>query len=357
MINENRIYSVIEITHDKFYQLPQVFFTKHSKYEKLSLQAAVAYSFLKDRLNYSIQNNWYDSKGHIFFIFTNEELRETLKVKSKTTVVKIKKELEEFGLLEQVRTGVNKPNRLYLLRPEVTAQDVYELNNVSKSSKNKGQSLEPQGSPKNGFPENKGQSLEPQGSPKNGLPENKGQSLEPQGSPKNGHNQDKDYLDTNKIQEDTQLDFSPSKYSPEQIALQNADLKTHLTDIMNAKANTKFISEAALGVIKAWCTTPAEIERVIRIILNARNATIKEMANQGFSEQTTLLSLEGENLQHEVTTWLRSYFNKIRVSEHDPKKRIQNAENYLYRTMINGFNTFAHTQLQAAEQSNDVSLK
>ncbi|WP_423788801.1 replication initiator protein A [Lactobacillus apis] len=46
----------------------QKFFTNHSKHEKLSLTTAVAFSFLKDRLNYSIKNNWVDGNGGIYFI-------------------------------------------------------------------------------------------------------------------------------------------------------------------------------------------------------------------------------------------------------------------------------------------------
>ena len=54
---DKRLYNINNITRETFYQLPKVFFTKHSKYVNLSLQAAVAFSFLKDRLTYSIKNN------------------------------------------------------------------------------------------------------------------------------------------------------------------------------------------------------------------------------------------------------------------------------------------------------------
>ncbi|MCG4934244.1 replication initiator protein A, partial [Dorea formicigenerans] len=61
----------------------------------------------------SIKNNWIDQNGDIYFIFTNENLQEVLD-KSKNTITKIKKELQEVGLLEQVKTGFNRPNKLYL---------------------------------------------------------------------------------------------------------------------------------------------------------------------------------------------------------------------------------------------------
>lgn len=102
----------------------------------MTLNAAVAFSFLKDCFKYSIKNNWIDENGDIYFIFTNQELGETLKVKSKQTVVKIKKELEAYGLLEQKRMGVNRPNRLYLLQPEVTVTDVYEIQYIEAEPPN-----------------------------------------------------------------------------------------------------------------------------------------------------------------------------------------------------------------------------
>lgn len=56
---------------EKFYQLPKVFFT-NEKYMELSNDAKIAYALLKDRLELSIKNNWFDKNGDIFFIFTNE---------------------------------------------------------------------------------------------------------------------------------------------------------------------------------------------------------------------------------------------------------------------------------------------
>lgn len=39
---------------------------------QLSNDAKIAYALLKDRLELSIKNNWFDKNGDIFFIFTNE---------------------------------------------------------------------------------------------------------------------------------------------------------------------------------------------------------------------------------------------------------------------------------------------
>ncbi|WP_113587852.1 replication initiator protein A [Staphylococcus aureus] len=109
----------------KFYQLPKVFFT-NDKYIKLSNDAKIAYALLKDRLDLSIKNNWFDENGDIFFIYTNEKLKTILNCQN-AKLVKIKKELTEVNLLEQIRCGQGKPNKLYLMNPEITKEDIYEI--------------------------------------------------------------------------------------------------------------------------------------------------------------------------------------------------------------------------------------
>src|SRR5699024_6067298 len=78
------------------------------------------------RLELSIKNNWIDSDNAIYFIYTNEKLEEILNL-SKPTIIKIKKELVNTGLLEQKRRGLNKPNLLYLMKPDITENDIYEI--------------------------------------------------------------------------------------------------------------------------------------------------------------------------------------------------------------------------------------
>ena len=74
----------------------------------------------------SIKNNWFDDNGDIFFIFTNEKLKAILNCHD-GKLTKIKKELSKNNLLEQVRCGQGRPNKLYLMNPEVTKEDVYEI--------------------------------------------------------------------------------------------------------------------------------------------------------------------------------------------------------------------------------------
>lgn len=309
MKNQNKRYNVNDITRETFYQLPKVFFSKHSKYEKMSLPAAVAFSFLKDRFKYSIKNNWIDENGDIYFIFTNQELGETLKVKSKQTVVKIKKELESYGLLEQKRMGVNRPNRLYLLQPEVTATDVYAI-----------------------------QHAEVEKAP---------QTLASGGSPKNGHNLDIDLVDK-KIHKDTHLDFSDNNYTALEMEEQNSDLVAHATDLVKIPGTPQFLNVEAMTLIKSWCKTPQQINRFGRIILNAKRQVEKELIDNDKSQYTYLLNLEDN--QDELTKWLRNYFNRVRNVENS-KEKIKDYENYLFATLVGNFRNYVHERLQALSSS------
>ncbi|MCE4951130.1 replication initiator protein A [Staphylococcus hominis] len=117
-------FNIKEIQKEKFYRLPKVFFT-NPKYTKLSNDAKITWSILRDRLDLSIKNNWIDKNGDIFFIYTNEKLKKILNISSPNKLSKIKKELTRADLFSQVRVGLNKPNKLYLKKPEVTKADVY----------------------------------------------------------------------------------------------------------------------------------------------------------------------------------------------------------------------------------------
>ncbi|QBX15847.1 DnaD domain protein [Streptococcus equinus] len=103
---------VNEVKNNAFYQFPQ-WLLKEEPYKNLGDKAKMMYMLLFDRRTLSIKNKWYDEDGRIFMIFTNEQFMEELNC-SEPAVIKAKKELAKFGLLEEVRQGINKPNRLYI---------------------------------------------------------------------------------------------------------------------------------------------------------------------------------------------------------------------------------------------------
>lgn len=96
----------------------------------MSAEAKIMYALLKDRFELSIQNEWVDKNNNIYFIFSNKHLCEYLGY-AEQKIIKLKKELISFNLLTQERVGLNKPNRLYLLKPnyDIKASHSKELPN------------------------------------------------------------------------------------------------------------------------------------------------------------------------------------------------------------------------------------
>ncbi|MGL4690334.1 MAG: replication initiator protein A [Leuconostoc mesenteroides] len=87
-------------------------------YKKMKPESKLTYSLLRNRFNLSISNEWINSKGDVYLYYPNEKLAEDLNV-GKDKVIRIKKELHEFGLLEEERQGFNNPNRIYVGNLEV----------------------------------------------------------------------------------------------------------------------------------------------------------------------------------------------------------------------------------------------
>lgn len=289
-----------------FFQFPKVLMYGE-QYKHLSSDAKLAYMVLKDRLEYSLRNNWVDEEGHVYFTFTNQELENLFNCHNQK-VVKIKKELETAHLLMQKQLGFNpktkknEPNRLYLSKLDVKATDVY---------------------------------LRGEDSPK------VSQTLDTSGNVKITHNLYKDYknnIDTNRYDIDTQkLDFSTTNFSPAEIEAQNRDLVKHADEFLTDEDNglPVFLEPEAVQLLSFWCRTPQQMRRFIGIILNAKYAVEKEHKDLG-----VWILLDDPDLKKMMTKTLRRYFNALRSDE----KHIKNVENYLYGTMQNLFGVWWNQQ-------------
>ena len=302
-MSQPQFYKAKEVYGETYYQLPKVLFS-NIKYKKLSNDAKVAYALLKDRFNYSVQNNWVDEDDNLYFIFTNEELMEMLD-SGNQKVIKIKKELQTSELLFQKRMGVNKPNRLYLLRPVVEATDVYVQNTP--------------------------------------------QTLATSGSVKITHNQYKEYLDTSldNIKDTQELDFSSSNFSEAQLKVQNQDLVKNSKSFLKEGTHELFLSEETINLLQMWCNSPQQLRKMVGIILNAKNAVCKENEELG-----VFFVLEEEALQEKILNTLRRYFNAIRAKEN----KITNYENYLFGSMKNMFAEYWNNQaLKQRLNSNETN--
>ncbi len=104
-------YSFMQTMPDKYYAFPK--FLLESGYEHISLEAKIVYALMRDRMSYSIKNNWYDEFGRVYIMFTIGQTQELVGI-SKSTAIKAHKQLVEEGLIEKVSLGYGKPSRIYV---------------------------------------------------------------------------------------------------------------------------------------------------------------------------------------------------------------------------------------------------
>lgn len=328
----NGFYNVNEVYTEKYYQLPQWLFT-NEKYKDLSNNARIAYALLKDRNRYSIKNHWFDADGNIYFIFTNKTLADMLNV-TERTITSVKKELVTHRLLYIKKMGFdnkikqNLPSRLYLLKPVLSAEEVY-----------------------------------------NNMIQEEGSALQPRGQENISLYLENNNLDTNKIHKDTQLDFSSKEYSTKEINEQNKDLVKHAKEYYTqTDTNDKVIlNSKALNLLAMWVRTPQELNRVVRIILNARNSVLTQLDKKGVKNAEYILRIDGnqqqdpeelkalkelgietDKLQNEITNTLRRVLNAMRRMSDNGTDF--NTENYLFGAFKRMFADYAEKVIEKREK-------
>lgn len=328
----NGFYNVNEVYTEKFYQLPQWLFT-NEKYKDLSNNARIAYALLKDRNRYSIKNHWFDADGNIYFIFTNKTLADMLNV-TERTITSVKKELVTHRLLYIKKMGFdnkikqNLPSRLYLLKPVLSAEEVY-----------------------------------------NNMIQEEALALQPRGQENISLYLENNNLDTNKIHKDTQLDFSSKEYSTKEINEQNKDLVKHAKEYYTqTDTNDKVIlNSKALNLLAMWVRTPQELNRVVRIILNARNSVLTRLDKRGVKNAEYILRIDGNQqqdpeelkalkelgietnkLQNEITNTLRRVLNAMRRMSDNGTDF--NTENYLFGAFKRMFADYAEKVIEKREK-------
>ena len=85
----------------------------------LSHTAKLLYTLLLDRATLSQKNNWIDAQGHIYVVYPLSNLAKDLGC-SVSSVTRSFSELENAQLVERIRSGFSKPNRILLMVPYTT---------------------------------------------------------------------------------------------------------------------------------------------------------------------------------------------------------------------------------------------
>ncbi|MFR6295421.1 replication initiator protein A [Lactococcus sp.] len=341
-----KFYQPDDVYGTLFFQFPKVLIYG-DKYNKLSSDAKIAYMLLKDKLEFSIKNEWIDEDNYIYFKYSNIALMQIFNYSEKT-VIKIKKELESVDLLYQKRMGYNpktkknEANRLYLGELELSAEDVYKKEKRTRD-------LATSGTVKSTVRSDTPQTLATSGTVKSTVRSNTPQTLATSGTVKSTAYLYKDILDTSldNIKDTQELDFSSSNFSEAQLKVQNQDLVKNSKSFLKEGTHELFLSDEAINLLQMWCNSPQQLRKMVGIILNAKNAVCKENEELG-----VFFVLEEEVLQEKILNTLRRYFNAIRTKENE----ITNYENYLFGSMKNMFAEYWNNQaLKQRLNSNETN--
>ena len=341
-----KFYQPDDVYGTLFFQFPKVLIYG-DKYNKLSSDAKIAYMLLKDKLEFSIKNEWIDEDNYIYFKYSNIALMQIFNYSEKT-VIKIKKELESVDLLYQKRMGYNpktkknEANRLCLGELELSAEDVYKKEKRARD-------LATSGTVKSTVRSDNPQTLATSGTVKSTVRSNTPQTLATSGTVKSTAYLYKDILDTSldNIKDTQELDFSSSNFSEAQLKVQNQDLVKNSKSFLKEGTHELFLSDEAINLLQMWCNSPQQLRKMVGIILNAKIAVCKENEELG-----VFFVLEEEALQEKILNTLRRYFNAIRTKEN----KITNYENYLFGSMKNMFAEYWNNQaLKQRLNSNETN--
>lgn len=323
-MNEFQFISANETYRNLYYQLPKVLFTSEF-YKSMSNDSKIAYAMLQDRCEYSIQNNWIDQDGHIYFIFTRNELMEILGCKE-NKIAKIKKELKDKNLLYEKRippkklpTGEfkNYPNRLYLGKLEVSATDVYAISNanhtndLSESGKNQ--------------PSDKHDKINVSfESGKNQRPE---ESNNTSTLFESGKNQPNLYL-TNSLDTIDTIDTEKERLQQQLL----------LNQFSEVQENT-FLSKDSLKFIAAFSNTIQEAHEQVGTIIRAKTKAEKEYN----------IVLLGEDYQEEIDKCLRRVMHKIKTDT-----TVKSPKGLFYKSF---YNLFVECAIEKKNQLNQNKIE
>lgn len=126
-MNNNRFFTLDSESRELFYRVPKAFMLEDSQYFKMSPMCKLMYGILSDRNSLSIKNGWVDEQKRVYFLFNQKSLCKVLGIKDPKTLRKYLKELEDYNLLFRESLGEGLTDKLYLLQPEVSDEQVYKL--------------------------------------------------------------------------------------------------------------------------------------------------------------------------------------------------------------------------------------
>ena len=115
------VYKINDVISCEFLKIPKSLFA-NEVYKALSSDAKLTYALLYDRLSLSKLNNWINDNDEVFLIYKREDIADDLGITYKKAIAAFR-ELVNAGLICEQRCGRGMPNRIYITKPEITAED------------------------------------------------------------------------------------------------------------------------------------------------------------------------------------------------------------------------------------------
>lgn len=114
-LRSNRRHRICDAGSFGFYQQPKQIYK--GKYVRLNNNDRAIYTMIYNRFLLSMKNHFVDGDGFVFIYYVEMDLAKECGIDVKT-VRKCMKRLKDVHLIEVVQQGCNKPNRIYVLKPE-----------------------------------------------------------------------------------------------------------------------------------------------------------------------------------------------------------------------------------------------
>jgi len=97
-----------------FYRIPKLLI-RDNRFADMRCEAKLLYGLLLDRMELSSKNGWLDPANRVFIYYTIESIMEDLGCKHEKAG-KLLAELERFGLIQRVKQGMGRPDRIYVCK-------------------------------------------------------------------------------------------------------------------------------------------------------------------------------------------------------------------------------------------------
>lgn len=321
--------TIYEEYKHKFVQIPKVFFTS-DKYTGLSNNAKIAWALLRERSSVSRKNKWFDKEnGRVYFIYRNQDLMRLLNFGSEHTVIRLKKELASHGLIEEVRLGRNKPNKLYLKYPIVEDEDIKKIDEFENYE-------EPQ-SPS----EDVGESLDRTGTAKNAAPKSAVPELQKVQSSYTKYSYTKlKRLDTSDTEDTETDDFSVSAFTNSLTEEERDKQKQkYMEDAFYANYN--HVPERIAHMLSVFSTTPEQANEYYKIILQAKKNVENKLGQVIFLE-------DHRDLEQGV---INAFSRAVRKVEKD--RNIENETGYIYQSIYGYLTNEIHNRIRKSAATNN----